>query len=145
VAYVSNNSTDSNASLVPRFVLPPNGDLAGSKRQQVVKGSVARVNRDSGTVSVRLDPASGLEIGDQLKVSHRNLLDAVVVGYLEVTAKESLGVKARPVDGLKLDKVARGDEAILVVRPARTFGRASHSASAADSPALATSKADVGR
>ncbi len=76
----------------------------------VLKGVVARVSAASNTVEVRIESAGKLRAGDRLKVTHEYLRNEVIVGYLEVVAVGDQAVTARPVSGLKLGKIARGDE-----------------------------------
>lgn len=95
--------------------LPP----SSPKARVEVRGAVARVSKDAGTVEVRIENAGDvLNAGDRLVVSHAYLLaDGEALGYIEVVSTGPRGVVARPVGKLTIERINRGDEVRLETAP----------------------------
>jgi hypothetical protein len=121
-AHVSSGTSTTRAAA--EIDVASDGGLTDQRPRPTVRGKVTRVSSSSGTVEVRIGPFSALNIGDRLKVTHRYLLDVVPVGYVEVVAAGPHTVTAQPIEGLKLNKVSRGD--LVLFQPTRVV--ASHPA-----------------
>jgi hypothetical protein len=123
VAYTSDVAA-AGVSLAPKNG-PALAQPEAARPRNSVRGTVARVSKDAGTVEIRLANADDrLAQGDRLKVSHDYLLyDGHVVGYLEVISAGPRGIVARPVGTLKLEAVSRGDQTTLDVARSATARR----------------------
>lgn len=129
VAYATDLPRRAGNLLAPKAVpTPPSPqvvvkDAAASSKDGVrdVRGTVARVSKDAGTVEFRLERAGDLlNAGDRLQVKHSFLFgDGETLGLIEVISTGERGVIARPVGKLTIDRISRGDEVRLYV-PQRT-------------------------
>jgi hypothetical protein len=100
-------------------------DTAPSKDgMRDVRGTIARVSKDAGTVEFRLDRAADqLRAGDRLRVTHAYLFgEGDALGLVEVISIGERGVIAKPVGKLTVDRISRGDEVRLYVPPRTAQG-----------------------
>jgi hypothetical protein len=127
VAYATDLPRRAGNLLAPKAVpTPPSPQVvmkdvaAGSKDgMRDVRGTVARVSKDAGTVEFRLERAGDLlNAGDRLQVKHSFLFgEGEALGLIEVISTGERGVIGRPVGKLTVDRISRGDEVRLYVPP----------------------------
>jgi hypothetical protein len=112
-------------SLAPKVGPPAPPAASGPQQRHAVRGAVARISKDAGTVEVRLDNTGDrLYVGDRLQIRREYLLDGGgVVGYLEVISTGPRGVTTRPLGDLRLDQISRGDEARFEVTRSPSLAR----------------------
>ena len=94
----------------PAVVTPA---VAAAKQPVAKMGGVAQVHSTQGVVQLSFVQGSPPPVGSQVRVVHKGWLRTTTVGDLQVVGYQGQAVLARPMNGLELNKVSKGDQVFV--------------------------------